>query len=158
MQRYSVSESKLTRSPAGAQSLPTCSLNPAGVAIASGGNGAAVLTVNTTAASTTALLSPFAEQTLRLGGEGAALAMMLMLGVPARRRRWMQMLVLLWLIAVAGAIGCGGGGSTSGGGSIGPTQPTTLATTPGNYTFTVTGTDSANAQIIVSANVDVTIQ
>ena len=41
----------LIASPAGAQSLPTCSLNPASVNLAAGGSGTAVLTVNTSAAS-----------------------------------------------------------------------------------------------------------
>lgn len=49
----------LAASPSGAKSLPTCRLNPASVTITSGGTGTSVLTVNTTAASNTALLRPF---------------------------------------------------------------------------------------------------
>jgi hypothetical protein len=32
------------------------------------------------------------------------------------------------------------------------------ATTAGNYTFTVTGTDSSNAKITASANVTISVQ
>jgi hypothetical protein len=64
------------------------------------------------------------------------------------------MLALLLAIGAIGAVGCGGGGSGGGGGG----GQTTPATTAGSYTFTVTGTDSVNAQITTSTTVVVTVQ
>jgi hypothetical protein len=144
----------LTQSPSGAQSQPTCSLNPASVTLAAGGSATTMLTVKTTAASTSALVRP---SRLNPWGSswsaraGAALAGLLLLGIPFRRRRWPAMLILLW-VGVAGlAIGCGGGGGST---STNPIQ----ATTAGNYVFKVTGTDSSNTNIAVSASVTVTVQ
>jgi probable HAF family extracellular repeat protein len=147
----------LISSPAGALSLPTCTLNPASVTLASGGSGTSTLTVNTTAASTSALARPASQHLWKLGGRGAVLAALLLIGIPLRRRRWISMLALLLLVAAAGVIGCGGGGggSTSGGGGGGSSTP---ATTAGSYTFTVAGTDSANAKITASTTVTVNVQ
>jgi hypothetical protein len=142
----------LTNSPAGAQSLPTCSLNPASVAITAGGNGTAALNMQTTAASNTAMMHPSGLGLLGFGG-GSILAGLIMLGVPSRRRRWMSMLGLLLVIFVAGTIGCGGGSN-----SKPPSNPGTPATTAGNYTFTVTGTDSATSSITASTTVTLTVQ
>jgi hypothetical protein len=142
----------LTGSPSGAQSVPTCSLNPASVTIASGSNGTSVLTVNTTAASATSSVAPFGQNLWHLGGGCAALAALLMFGIPARRRRWASMIVLVFLV-FAGAIGCGAGSSTTP-----PISPSTPATTPGKYTFTLTGTDSADSKITTSTNVIITVQ
>jgi len=146
----------LTNSPAGAQSLPTCTLNPSSVTLASGGSGTSTFTVNTTAASTAALARPTDQHLWKLGGGGGAvLAAFLFFGIPFRRRRWTSMLALLLLVAVAGVIGCGGGGGTSGGGGGGSSTP---ATTAGNYSFTVAATDSANAKITASTTISVTVQ
>jgi sugar lactone lactonase YvrE len=142
----------LTGSPSGAVSLPTCGLSPAAVTLISGGNATTVFTVNTTAASTTALNRPAGTNLWRLGGGGAALAALLFFGIPARRRRWITMAALLMAFIVVGAIGCGGHGSSSSSGSSTP------ATTAGNYTFTITGTDSVNAKITTSTAVTVTVQ
>jgi hypothetical protein len=142
---------KLTTSPTGAQSLPTCSLNPASVTLKAGASGTSILTVATTAASTSARLEPPRKNPWGLGGGGAVLAILLMCGVPARRRRWMSMLALLWIFLAPLAIGCGGG-------SKGTTGTSIPATTAGNYVFTVTGTDSANATITTSTTVTVTVQ
>jgi hypothetical protein len=62
------------------------------------------------------------------------------------------MTVLLMAVIGVGAIGCGGHGIT---GSSGSSTP---ATTAGNYTFTVTGTDSVNAKITTSTAITVTVQ
>lgn len=142
----------LTNSPGGAQSLPTCSLNPASVAITAGGNGTATLNLQTTAASNTAMMHPSGLGLLGFGG-GSVLAGLIMLGVPSRRRRWMSMLGLLMVIFVAGMIGCGGSSN-----SKPPSNPGTPATTAGNYTFTVTGTDSANSSVTASTVVTLTVQ
>jgi len=143
----------LTSSPTGAQSLPTCSLNPASITFTSGGAATSTLTVNTTAASTNALARPHRQNLWGLGEGGTLLAALLVLFVPSRRRRWISMLALVLGIAGAGLIGCGGGG---GGGQT--TGPGTSGTTAGSYTFTVTGTDSANSKITVSTTVAITVQ
>ena len=142
----------LTASPNGAQSLPTCSMNPTSITLASSGSSTSKLTVNTTAASTTARLHPFGVPLRWLGGGGATLAAVLLFGIPARRRRWASMFALLLAIFAFGTVGCGGGGNSGGGGQ------TTPATTAGNYTFTVTGTDTVNTQITTSTKVVVTVQ
>jgi hypothetical protein len=129
----------LTKSPTGAQSLPACSLNPASLALKAGATGTTALSVTTTAASTTALSAVPSRKSLLLMG-----------GIPARRRRWLSMVILLWVVVASAAIGCGGGGGAKG--------MTTPATTSGNYTFTVTGTDSKDATITTSATVVVTVQ
>jgi hypothetical protein len=140
----------LTGSPTGAQSLPTCSLNPAAVAIALGGSGTSVLTVNTTAASGTASITPSNMRPWKLGS-GATLLVGLLLVVPSsRRRRCITMLVSLSVIAVVLAIGCGGGSS--------PKLPATPATTAGNYVFAVSASDSANAKISASTSVTIVVQ
>jgi hypothetical protein len=142
----------LTGSPSGAQSVPTCSLSPASVTIASGGSGNSVLTVKTTAASTTSSLTPFGQDLWRFSGGGAALAALLMFGIPARSRRWLSMIVL-FVVIFAGTIGCGGRSTTTS-----TVNPATPATTSGKYTFTVTGTDSANSKITTSTSVLITVQ
>jgi hypothetical protein len=142
----------LTSSPAGAQSLPICSLSTASVTLAASGNGTATLTIGTTAASSKASLARPARQRLfGLGGGGGLLAVVLFFGLPSRRRRWASMLLLLAIACAGLAIGCGGDGGQSPG-------PSTPATTVGGYTFTVTGTDSSNSKISTSATVALTVQ
>jgi hypothetical protein len=145
----------LTGAPSGAQSLPTCTLDPSTVTLVAGGSGTSTMTVNTTAASTTALTRPSNRPFWKLGGGSAVLAAFLFFGIHSRRRRWISVAVLLVLICTAGAIGCGGGASAiNGGGS----RSSTPATTAGSYTFTVAGIDLANAKITVSKTVSVTVQ
>jgi hypothetical protein len=141
----------LTGSPSGAVSLPTCSLSPTSVALASGGSGTSTFTVMTTAASGSAMLQPFRMKLWGLGG-GTALAGLLMFWIPKRRRRLLSMAVLLWVLGAGAAIGCGGSGGTINKG------PVVDATTAGSYTFAVTGTDSANSAITTSTSVTVTVQ
>jgi hypothetical protein len=142
----------LTSSPTGAQSPPTCALNPTEINVAAGGNGTAAVTVNTTAASTSALAHPLRQIPFVLGGGGAVFAIVLFFGVPSRTRRWMSMAFLLAAVVASCSLGCGGGsgGQTSGTG--------TSATTVGNYVFTVTATDSANANITASTTVSIAVQ
>ncbi len=144
----------LTTSPAGAQSLPTCTLNPASLAFSSGGSGTSVLTVKTTAASTASLRHPAVRSLFGIGDGGAVLALFVAYCVPWRRRLRISMLALVSFFLTAAAIGCGGSGSHI------PSQPgqSTAATTAGNYTFTVTGTDASNAAFTSAATVVVTVQ
>ncbi len=145
----------LTAFPTDAPSLPTCSLNPASVTIATGGSGTTTFTVKTTAASSSAVLRPSRLNLQGLGGAGAALAGLLMLGIPSRRRRWTSMLFLLWIVVATGAIGCSSVNTLPGLNNPTPDAP---GTTAGGYTFTVTGSDSTNALISASTNVTVTVQ
>jgi MYXO-CTERM domain-containing protein len=85
-------------------------------------------------------------------GEGI-LALGILVGVPSWRRRRALMVVVLCAISIAGVIGCGGGGATSS--SASPSSP---ATTAGNYTFSVTGTDATNSKITASTNLTVSVQ
>lgn len=142
----------LTTSPAGAQSLPTCSLNPASLNMTSGGSGSTMITVKTTAASTTGQITPNAKKLFGLGG-ATILAGLLLIGVPGRFRRAFSVMVLLGFVALAGISGCGGGSSNAGSGGS-----TTPATTAGTYKFTVTATDSVNSTVSASATVAVTVQ
>ncbi len=140
----------LTGSPTGAQSLPTCSLNPAAVAIALGGSGTSVLTVNTTAASGTAFFMPSRISPWQVGSGATLLVGFLLVVPPSRRRRWVTMLVSLAAFAVVLANGCGGSSS--------PKLPATPATTSGSYVFTVSASDSANAKISTSTSVTIVVQ
>ncbi|MBB6145694.1 hypothetical protein HNQ77_003655 [Silvibacterium bohemicum] len=143
----------LTTPPANAQSLPTCTLNPAAATVMTGATATTSLTVKTTAAAT-ALLQPF-DRLRGMGGGGLALAGLVMLGTSLRRRRWLSVLAML-AIGISGAgIGCGGNGNGSG--SPNP-PPTTAATTAGSYVFTVTATDSTNSSITASSTVSVMVQ
>ena len=83
----------LTSSPTGAQSLPTCSLNPASITFTAGGTGTTTLSVKTTAASNSAL-ARLRHTGWGFGG-GAVIAAVLFFGVPSRRRRWLQAALLL---------------------------------------------------------------
>jgi hypothetical protein len=66
-------------------------------------------------------------------GSGFVLALLVFLGIPARRRSWRAMLGAMILMAVLGSLtACGGGSSGSTGTGI-------AGTTPGTYTFSVTG-------------------
>jgi subtilase family serine protease len=129
----------LTSSPTGATDLPTCSGASSAVNLSSGTtSGTATVTVNTTAASSSALAWP------RLGkgrgwtggGAGALLAFLVFMGIPARRRSWRSMLGVLVAMVVLGSLAGCGGSSGGGGGQSNP------GTTAGAYTFTVTGTGS----------------
>ena len=140
----------LIASPAGAQGLPTCSLNPVSMNLASGGSGTATLTVNTTAASPASARLNF----WRMSG-GPVLAALIMFGIPSRRHRWASALMVLLVMVGGGIIGCGGGG---GGASSKSVQPSTPATTAGSYTFTVTSTDAAHSELTTSTNVIITVE
>jgi MYXO-CTERM domain-containing protein len=136
----------LTASPAGAQSLPTCSINPASVVIAAGGKATTVVTVNTTAASSGSALNQW--------GGGGVLALAILFAAPSLRRRKTTVLFIVCGIAITAIIGCGGHGSA---GSGTPTQ-TTPATTAGSYTFRVVATAASNAKLTDSANLTITVE
>jgi Bacterial Ig-like domain (group 3) len=142
----------LTKSPSGAQDQPTCSLDPTSVTIAPDGTANTVFTVQTTANGQVAGIHSFGWRLRWIGGGGAAFAGVILLGVPNRRRRWAWMIALVMIVGPAGTFGCGGGNQTS------TSVQSTIATTPGNYVFTVTGTGVANAGITTVTTVNVTVQ
>jgi trimeric autotransporter adhesin len=138
----------LTKSPANAQSPPTCALNPSTATIAAGGNATTTLTVKTTAA-TSAMLMRTNDRLWGRGTEAAAFAALLMISLRARRRRWLSVLALLITAICVVSGGCGGSHST---------PKSTPGTTAGNYVFTVKAADSKDATIATSASVNVTVQ
>ena len=138
----------LTKSPTGAVGLPACNVNPASVTLKASGSATSVLTLTTTAPSSASLAEPLRKNLWGTGGS-VVLAVMFLCGIPARRRRFAAMLVLACLGVAFLVAGCGGSGGSS------PTNP---GTTSGAYTFTVTGTDSANSSITTSTTVNLTVQ
>jgi O-antigen ligase len=80
---------------------------------------------------------------LGLSAGGAVLACVLLFGIPARRRGWRAILpVLLLLVAASGFTAC---------------IATPKMITAGQYTFTVTGTDSSDTTITTKATVEVRV-
>lgn len=142
-------------SPTAASDPATCSLAANSVTVSPTLIPSVVVTVNTTAASSSNLVYP------RLGngkgwlgaGSGAVLAVLIFFGIPARRRSWRSMLGIIVAMAVIGAMSSCGGGSSGGGGG-GGTGPNNPGTTAGNYTVTVTGTSGSITQT-TSAGLDV---
>jgi hypothetical protein len=77
------------------------------------------------------------------GAGSAVLAFCLLFGIPARRRGWKSMLsAILLLVAMAGFSAC---------------SSHAKFISAGNYTFTVTGTDSKDSTITSSATVAVRV-
>jgi len=141
----------VTSSPAGAQHPPTLSFgSTTPVTISGTSAGTAILTISTTAATSTAMVQP-----KPLGvpwyAPGATLACLLLLGIPKRRRRWLTILGVLTLILAltGGMVACGGSSTRGGGGGSVP------GTTAGTYTVTVTGISGAT---ITTGTVTLTVQ
>jgi hypothetical protein len=109
--------------------------------------------VNTAAASSASARLNF----WRMSG-APILAALIMFGIPSRRHRWASALMVLLVMAGGGVIGCGGGGGIGGGAGSKSVQPSTPATTAGNYTFTVTATDAAHSELTTSTNVILTVE
>jgi hypothetical protein len=133
----------LTGSPAGAQSPPGCALNPASIALTPTGTGKTVVTVTTTAATRGALQRP---RLFGIGAGGVVLACILL--CTPLRRRW-PLVAMLFLVFGGGMIACGGGSNSN---------PGTPATTAGKYTFTLAGTDSADANTNAQTQFTITVQ
>ena len=131
----------ISSSPSGAVNLPVCSAS--GTITYAGGStdtptGTGTATV-TTYSNSSAMLNTHPFKTL-YGAGGTVLAFLVFLGIPARRKSWRALLGAVVLLAGLGTLSaCGGGG---GGTTI------NTATSPGSYTFTVTGAgnDPASTQ------------
>lgn len=138
----------LTSSPNGAVQPPTCSVPPS-VNISGGAAAALVMTINTTAPTTTAS----AHLNAGFWGGSVAVAGLLVSSIGRRRRRFASLSVCLCLMSILA--GCGGGGSRG----ITGTPPETLpGTTAGTYVFTVSGAFSANGPSQNQTTVPVTVQ
>jgi hypothetical protein len=146
----------LTSSPANGTYPPTFSFGTTSpVSITGGGNGAAQLTITTTASQTQ---SCTADNRMPRGipwhaEGGMALALVLLFGIPARRRKVRNLLgmVALAIVLVSGVASCGGGGSGT------KVCPTAIlpGTTPGAYVVTVTGTSGTTK---ATGTVNLTVQ
>jgi hypothetical protein len=151
----------LASSPQGAVHLPTCT-TPQSVNIPGTAAVTAVMTINSTAPSSSGLFYPAPRPpmpNIPLPNEPgwlveAVLAILLLLGICGQRRHRLRLAGSLFLLAALGGLAaCGGGGSNGG--------PVPVpGTTPGNYTFTVTGSFTATigASQPQTATVTVTIQ
>jgi trimeric autotransporter adhesin len=109
-----------------------CSISPASVDITSG-NGTAMLTISTTAS--TSSIRHVRKLFWPTSG-GVAVAFLLFFTVPRRRRNWAAMVGLLVVFVALAGMGCGGGSGGSGGGG----------TTAGTYSVTVTGTSGSASE------------
>jgi trimeric autotransporter adhesin len=129
---------------------PTCSVtNPP--AIVGAAAVTATLTVNTTAASTTAnthrAIRNQQPRGIAIAGYTIALASLLFFGFPIRQRRNLRQFGWLLITLLIGAtMGCGGTKTT-----VPPADP---GTTPGAYTVTITG---SSGSIMATTSVTVTV-
>jgi hypothetical protein len=138
----------LATSPANAVDPPTFSFGSTSPVTVTSGAASGMLTVSTTAVTTSALARPSLRRGVPwTGAGGAMLACILLFGIRGRRRRLSIFSLLVLLVLLAGSVSsCGGGGGNGGGSKSG--------TTPGNYTVTVTGTSGSLSQ---STTVDLTV-
>jgi hypothetical protein len=136
--------------PMGGADAPTCSVtNPPAIV----GNAAvtATLTVNTTAASTTAnshlAIRNQQPRGIGIAGSTMALASLLLFGLPIRQRRNLKQFGRLLITILIGAtMGCGGTKTAA--------PPANPGTTPGAYTVTITG---SSGSIMATTVVTVTV-
>ena len=146
----------ITSSPVNAVDPPALSFGSTGSVVISGtSNGAATLTVTTTAGTVCPQSNQRGNQRASRGAPwytagGVALASILMLGFPAFRRKRLFPALLLLAAAASAVTACGGGGG--GGGTC---QVETSGTTAGTYTITITGTSGSTTS---SGTVALTVQ
>jgi hypothetical protein len=144
----------LATAPAGANATanPICSV---GDTIAMPGTGTAVLRIATTAPSSTVNASSNASHSGfggLLGTDGVAAAGMVLFCIPMRRRRLPSLLAAVLLFAALGAVsGCSGA-------STGTVSQPIPGTTPGTYTYMVSGIGNDSAITKAAATLTVTVQ
>ena len=149
-----LSNCTLATSPTGATDAPTCTISNATVTFVSGSASGAGGTVNigTTAPTSSVRRGQLDKRSKTwpwAGAGGIVLGCLLFFGIPARQRNWRSLLGVLLFAGILGVLsGCGGGSSGGGGGG-------NSGTTPGSYTFTVTGTDAGGAKQTATINVTV---
>ena len=138
---------KLTTGPSSA-TPPECGMDPASVTLTAGGIAHPELLIFGKGSKlppgvTLGSNAPSHGLGLGLSAGGAVLACALLFGIPGRRRGWRAMLsALLLLVAVSGFSAC-------------VTTPKII--THGQYTFTITGTDSKDATIKTTATVKIRV-
>lgn len=155
-----LSSCTLATSPAGAASLPTCSLTTPSVTFASGSSSGSggVVTIGTTAAVSNARKAALAANhpssnpwsTVTTAAGSITLAGLLFF-LPGRTRRRRALLGAFLLIASIGFLsGCGNSNS-----STITCTACNAGTTAGSYTFTITGKDSAGTTQTATLNLTV---
>ena len=138
---------KLTTGPSSA-TPPECGMDPASVTLTAGATANPELLIfgkgtKLPPGVTLGSNAPSHGLGLGLSAGGAVLACALLFGIPGRRRGWRAMLsALLLLVAVSGFSAC-------------VTTPKII--THGQYTFTITGTDSKDATIKTTATIKVRV-
>ena len=143
-----LSNCAITSSPNNAVNLPTCSVSgtitySGGSAAPTGSGTATVVTYSNSDAMNGA--NPFKGL---YGAGGTALALLVFLGIPARRKSWRALMGLVVLVAgLATLSACGGGVA----------QNQSTATSPGSYTFQVTGTGNDPASTTATASFSLTV-
>jgi hypothetical protein len=145
----------LASSPTLAVHPPTCSVPSSPLNITGTSAVTAVMTINSTAPSSSALLYPMPRGQRWFGAEIATgMFVSLLLWMSIRRRHWRLATasLLLLLSIVGGLVGCGGGSTKT------PPPLLNPGTTPGSYTFTVSGSFAANGVSQAQSTVTVTIQ
>ena len=143
-----LSNCTITASPTNAVNLPSCFVTGTITYAAGVASGTGTATV-TTYANVSSMLDSHPFKVL-YGAGGTVLAFLVFLGIPARRKSWRALLGALVLLAGLGTLSaCGGGG---GGGT---TQNT--ATSPGSYTFQVTGTGNDPASVSTTTTFSLTV-
>jgi hypothetical protein len=146
-----LSNCTIASSPTNAVNLPTCSVSGT-ITYANG------TPTSSTNPAPTATVITYANQSSMLdthpfkilyGAGGTALALLVFFGIPARRKSWRALLGALVLLAGLGTLSaCGGGG---GGNNV------NTATSPGSYTFQVTGTGNDPAKVSVPVTFSLTV-
>jgi hypothetical protein len=131
--------------------IPTCSLNPTQVNVASSQANNSTLTMNTTAPTTGSI--DYRRNSPWSAAGGAVLAVLFVLDLPGgRSRRRIQLGALVLCLMSGWVIGCsgGGGGSSVGTGSVGNGGGSTgesPGTTPDKYTVTFRAADVATGTV-----------
>lgn len=153
----------LTSIPSGAlyQYLPSCSI-PTSLNVTGSSAVTATIAVNSTAPSSSAILSPSPNWPSPIGpgwlvaSAGLVIAAFFLMGISTQRRTcWRLASFLFILVLITGLASCGGSSVTGGGGGGVQSIP---GTTPGNYAFTVYGALTANGVSQGQTTVTVTIQ
>lgn len=143
---------QVTAAPATAQSAPAVLFGATSpVAVASNQAATAILTIETTARTSSSIEVPGRPTGRWYAAGGATLACVLLFGVPVRRRRWRSLLglVALFIAVSAGATACTGGNAGINSAFAG------AGTTAGNYTITVTGISGTT---VATGTISLTVQ
>lgn len=141
-----INSCKLSLGTSGADA-PTCSITTPAITFASGANtgSGGVVTISTTAASSSARKAALGNRAGLAGGAGAIAVAGLLLFFPGGKRRWRVLLGAFLLVASIGVLsGCGG--------SKTPSNPGTPA---GSYGFTLLGQDGSGSSQTTTLNVTV---